>query len=685
MAQTSGIINPQTSEQRSRALAVEQLQAMSKQEITALVAQSKHRNPKIIPFYDKIRQHIQSGGSLTKNQPSLQSPTRLTMPPSFSVPGEFEESQAALIVWSSLPFNSNGEIITSFTKDFGYEYNPDTEELTTYRIAGYVLDSASEFSDITATLANAIQQEVPVWIIVYNAWDTNTVKRSMERRGTPLTNYRFFVTGGGNDWWARDFGPIGFYYGDKDSVGFLDVQYYSFRPADDSIPQLMGKELGYKTWTTSLENEGGNFMTDGWGNSYTSTAVIENNNDTEGVGRIETVNGVSQIRVMPKQRWTQTRTQDTMQNVYGASRMTILRRLLCDGGTGHIDMYLKLFDDETLIASEYGAPFNKSSFNDYSISRTNITTLNGLKTTHNRSMRILRMPIPTMDNGRYDSTTCMSFGSDPRGFLNGLTINKTFLFPSYSNDVSGNKKQTQEAIELYKKFLPGYKIVPIDSRLLTPMGGALHCITMQIPAENPLRFRHAAWRDNVATMASYPVRAVITNHSGIKQALMKWRKKGDQTWTTVELSKDTSSLYTASIPGDLGATNQSIEYYLEAEANNGKKQMYPITSPEGFFTFTFGSLVSVAEENIVHAELQTPYPNPSSSSMMIPFTLLDNANIQLTLIDLNGVTVQSYPAESLVYGSYLRNIFLDTLASGVYHLRMTANGVMVGTRMVVKH
>jgi hypothetical protein len=47
--------------------------------------------------------------------------------------------------------------------------------------------------------------------------------------------------------------------------------------------------------------------------------------------------------------------------------------------------------------------------------------------------------------------------------------------------------------------LPGYTLVPIDSRALTPGGGAIHCITMQIPKDP----------DKVTTITHQPIRDVV--------------------------------------------------------------------------------------------------------------------------------------------------------------------------------
>jgi agmatine/peptidylarginine deiminase len=126
--------------------------------------------------------------------------TGFQMPSNVRYPGEFEESQAVLISWAP-DWDSQGNVIG----------------VDTYSVYGWISAQCSKY----------ISDELPVWIRVPFAKDTVSIKSWMSKLGWPLVNnFRFYVFAE-DDWWARDFGPNGIYYGSKDSVGFIDLKYYA--------------------------------------------------------------------------------------------------------------------------------------------------------------------------------------------------------------------------------------------------------------------------------------------------------------------------------------------------------------------------------------------------------------------------------------------------------------------------
>lgn len=61
-------------------------------------------------------------------------------------------------------------------------------------------------------------------------------------------------------------------------------------------------------------------------------------------------------------------------------------------------------------------------------------------------------------------------------YINSLIVNDTVYVPVF------NEFGDTEALETYKKILPEYKIVPVQSRQLATRGqGGIHCITMNYP------------------------------------------------------------------------------------------------------------------------------------------------------------------------------------------------------------
>src|SRR5205085_7869802 len=126
------------------------------------------------------------------------------------------------------------------------------------------------------------------------------------------------------------------YYSNDDSIGFLDMHYYTTRPQDDLFPSQLAGELGYKTVTTEIFAEGGNYMTDGWKRNFHSSKISGKNTGT-----------------VHSPAWTAQQADDSVKYYWAADTMTITPGLSCDGGTQHIDMYLKLVDEQTFAIMEY--------------------------------------------------------------------------------------------------------------------------------------------------------------------------------------------------------------------------------------------------------------------------------------------------------------------------------------------
>ena len=77
-------------------------------------------------------------------------------------------------------------------------------------------------------------------------------------------------------------------------------------------------------------------------------------------------------------------------------------------------------------------------------------------------------------------------------------------------------------IEKMQKLYPGYTFYCIDMRTFDGSGGSIHCITKQIPADNPVRIIHKNIYGDVNPVMPdseeqyIPFSAIITNKSGIK-------------------------------------------------------------------------------------------------------------------------------------------------------------------------
>ncbi len=553
------------------------------------------------------------------------------MPSDARFPGEYEEVQAVLVSWP-------------------YDWPVPN------------IDVTSSYADLWGQLTDAIQQEAKVLIRVDNWADSTPIKTFMTNRGTPLTNYQFYALVG-DAWWTRDFGPLGFYYSQDDSVGFLDLHYYPGRDYDDAFAEYLGDQMNYKNVKTNLHAEGGNFMTDGFGNSFHSS-VISN---------------VNTYSPPTYPGWTAQQIKDSVKYYWASENVTVTQRLNCDGGTGHIDMYMKMMDEETFAIMEYPSVVTATDKN--TILRM-IDTIASRTSVYGRPYRIFRMPMPTRDDGTY-RTTCNQITNDARTFVNGLTVNKTYIMPAYSNSNNGNASLDSTAIEMFKKIIPGYKIIPIDARDLTVLGGAIHCVTMQIPAENPVRFWHPAVRDLQPLQADYSLVAEVTNKSGVASATCFWRLEGQTSWNTVNLT-DSSGYWIGKIPGANLTVNDKVEYYISATTNNGKTATKPITAPDGYFSFYFTLPQSTSTIDPDQNFVLNPAPNPSLGEFFLPLSLDQTREIRAVVTDMMGKVLQNTTFGKRQRGMSKLEFDLGAAAPGLYFVQILADGQHLSTKKVVK-
>lgn len=565
------------------------------------------------------------------------SASTFTMPAGARFPGEFEESQAVAIAWVS-------------------DY-PDT-----------TADVTSAYADIWAEMANGIQNECAVWIRIQDPADSNRIKNFMSSRGTPLKNYKFFVTVG-DDFWVRDFGPLSFYYGPNDDIGMLDMNYYPGRDMDNLYPGFLAAQTGYMDVKTNLYAEGGNYITDGFHKSFHSNVI-------------ESVNASGPPYTPAHAPWSTAQILDTLKYVWASNEVVSTPTLVCDGGTGHNDMFMKMVDENTFMVMEYPAIVTAT---DRNIINNVINTLSSSNSVYGRPYRIFKMPMPTQDNGDI-LKDCNSINGDARTFVNGTTVNGTYLMPTYSGGGTGNEQADKDGIAAFKRNAPGYKVVPIDSRLLTVLGGAIHCVNMQIPAENPVSIWHPPIQDLQPRKNSFHIVVKATNKSGIANAKCYWKLRGTQDWKTVNLT-DSSGYYVGDITGSfkLLDDNAAIEYYVTASSNNGKTMSKPIVANNGgYYTFYFSPAATTRELDFSRNFALNPIPNPTTGNFVIPVSFDREMAVTADVVDVMGRHISTIDFGKKQNGMSKLNFDLGSQPSGMYFIRLVADGQLLGTSRIMK-
>ena len=566
-------------------------------------------------------------------------------------PGEWEEVKAIVVTpyYSYYPDTNLGSgyfsadpMVTGVAEYFKYNMANGWQSLNLFGPYRSEMDTTSSFGLVFFRLMDGIQRgNAEAWVRVEKAEDSAKVLRTLVRKNFRHDNVRFIV-GPGNSFWYRDCGPICFYYGDQDSVAMMDFEYYPGRALDDSLPSLIYRQMNIPNYINTIEWEGGNCLVDGAGFLLSSDAIYENNNDSYGQ---LTWNGrdISTINYSSKPRLTQTQTRRILGSLLGQRETHILPAYRYDGGTGHIDLYADMCEENGFVFSVM--PNDYRNWTDFRTGSRNIDSLCSYTSLFDRPYYQTSIPFPSKDNGANFTNQNEYNNQYTRTYSNHTFVNNLILQPCFSAVVNGEPSAIWDRnnIEQLKAAYPGYTIYPVDVRDFDGSGGAIHCVTKQIPADNPVRILHKSIVGCAnALQDEVPVSAIITNRSGIEHAECIYRINGGE-WETVNLTangnrhyghmpRPQSTFYKDSIVTDTTVTifdsiavidstlsSDSItyivdtsytylydtttseytmsvlvdtvitfEYYISATSNNGKTITKPMTALQGgYYSFYF--------------------------------------------------------------------------------------------------
>ena len=448
-------------------------------------------------------------------------------------------------------------------------------------------DLESEGGQVSLRLIDAIQRAgVEAWVRIEQPGDEESVRYYMEAHAMRTDNIRFFVSGG-NSVWFRDCGPICFYYGDEDKVAMLDFLYDYERPLDDVLPSVLHRWQGIPNYINQVVWEGGNCLVDGAGGLMTSTAMYELNQDKTGPV-IWDGKDPKTIKYTTRDPLNANQCYEALKGMVGQAGTNIVERLIHDGGTGHIDLYADAIDENGLLFARMPETYN--NWKDYATLEGNVTYMLKQKNCwQDPYVNWGDLPFPSYDDGS-DWNSEEEYGKFARTYANHLIVNNYILQPCFS-PVDENYMPTaawdRANIEAMKKLYPGYTFHCIDMRTYDGSGGSIHCITKQIPADNPVRILHDAMYNkvNFGTLTEVPFSAFITNKSGIKNASLHYLV-GDGEWQKVDMTVNGNRWY-CRVPASNFPKGKTVFYYIEATSNNGKTVTKPFTAENGgYYDFT---------------------------------------------------------------------------------------------------
>ena len=253
-------------------------------------------------------------------------------------------------------------------------------------------------------------------------------------------NLRFLVLRT-DDIWIRDYGPI---MGVSD-----DGQRVAVNPTYAVLPQYPQSDDDGMTarWAAhhtipvrplELHTEGGNLWSDGNGTLIMSSQIFYSN-----------------------RYYTRETLLDYLHTVFDFEKLIITPRLTLEE-TGHVDLLVKLATEDTVFVSR------AESATTAEIMRKAKRLFQRETNAAGHPYQVIELPTPPLYLNWFLYTI-------RRAYTNSLTVNGRVLVPTF------RIPQDDVALRLYEQHMPGFEIVPIDSRIGINGGGAVHCMTKEVP------------------------------------------------------------------------------------------------------------------------------------------------------------------------------------------------------------
>jgi agmatine deiminase len=510
-------------------------------------------------------------------------------------------------------------------------------------------------------IADYASKEVPV-VIFCNTQSVKTqAEATLQSAGVNLGNIQFSIVPN-NSVWIRDYGPNCVYANEVDSLYFIDWIYNRLsRPLDDALPDGAGDHFNIPVYATTedptdLVHTGGNFMSDGLGTAFASKLTLLEN-------------GTGPQNIYNAGPHTPEDIDAILNSFMGIDRFIKMDVLPYDG-IHHIDMHMKLLDEETLLVGQY-----PDGVADGPQIEANLQyVLDNFTTSFGTPYKVVRVVQPPDFSNQFPNQD-----GDYRTYTNSVLVNKTILVPTYE------EQYDTTALRIYRENFPGYKVYGIDCNNIIQQSGALHCITKEIGVNDPLWMVHQRLNDieDNELHGNYEVTARIKHRSGIANAQVYFTTDtlAGYSSASLTLTDPETGTWSGFIPHQ--PDGSVIYYYIRGQANTAKTQVRPLAAPAGYYRFKVeGSPVATSEP--MAAAMSQIYPNPASAITVIPVSTNRSTLATIEIFDVLGKQVETIFNGNMSSGA--SNHFLDAarLAPGTYFIVLKTNNGVQTQKLVVK-
>ena len=321
------------------------------------------------------------------------------------------------------------------------EYGPSQGVLYCFMSGGW----NDVVSDLVVELTADQEYDEIAYVVVTSESQKTYATNYLTSRGADMDKVEFIVEPA-NAIWIRDYGPH-FIWQDG-ALALVDSHYYPQRPLDNFIPTLVGDDhLIMPTYDMGLYYSGGNFQPGPNRTGYVTELINSDNPgiygfDEEFIAELyQTYQGIDELHIFPQ---------------LPASV----------DGTGHIDMWMNIVDEDTVIISQF-----QSGSNPIAIQITN----NAVPYMEDLGFEVYRTPAWNAnhpDNGYATHWT----------YTNAFRVNDRYFIPTYGETYPSYADEDAQALAAFQAAAgPDVEIVQINCYPIIWAAGAIHCIVMQVP------------------------------------------------------------------------------------------------------------------------------------------------------------------------------------------------------------
>lgn len=301
-----------------------------------------------------------------------------------------------------------------------------------------------EVTDCVAAITGDPTKNDRVYIVVADAAQQQSATTQFTAAGADMSKVEFILMPS-DSIWLTDYGPN--YVRQDGAHVIVDGHYYIIpRTLDNFVPTLLAEDyfkipVYHMGLSTSAR---GNFLV-GPNRSAFVTDMISYYNPN----------------------FTAQYIAELYQEYLGIDTLHIFPELPPTvDATGHIDMWMCVIDDDTVIISEFIPGSNPTAIQ---------ITENAVTYMQNLGFQVFRVPD---HNGRHPN---VSYGEVHFTYTNSIRINDRILIPSYGGGDPSKLVYDNAALAAFQAAAPSCQIIQIPCYDIIWAAGALHCISMNVP------------------------------------------------------------------------------------------------------------------------------------------------------------------------------------------------------------